>query len=146
MLRERQDCPVLPAARSVVRLTIASLQLQPDRPAARQITVAVELKSRHVVGGAHAAGNRQALPRLHVPDLVDALPVTSLILQVRDGWLSQLSATKLLSPVHPRCHSALSHTTSSIRVSKGESAATTGQIAGVDELDLEIHPLSDGTH
>ena len=36
------------------------------------MAVAVELKSRHVVGGALAPGDRQALPCLHVLNLVDA--------------------------------------------------------------------------
>lgn len=33
------------------------------------MVVAVELKGSHVVVGAHATGNRQALASLHVPDL-----------------------------------------------------------------------------
>jgi hypothetical protein len=51
---------------------VALLQLQPDRPAARQIGVAVELQGADVVVGALAPGNRQAFVGLHVPDLVDA--------------------------------------------------------------------------
>jgi hypothetical protein len=42
------------------------LQLQPDRPGAGRIAVAVKLKRRHVVVGAHAPGDRQALAGLGV--------------------------------------------------------------------------------
>jgi hypothetical protein len=38
------------------------------------MAVAVELKRRHIVVGAHPSRNRQALPCLHVPDLVEATP------------------------------------------------------------------------
>jgi len=48
-------------------------------------------------------------------------------------------ATKLLSPIHPHCHSALSHTASSVWVSEASPLQRRGQIAGIDELDLEIH-------
>ena len=54
------------------RASVLPLQLQPDRPAARQVGVAVELQCADVVVGAHTPGDRQALVSLHVPDLVDA--------------------------------------------------------------------------
>jgi hypothetical protein len=53
---------------------IDSLPSRPNPPGARRIAVAVELKSRIVVG-APAPGNRQALPSLHVADLKDAAGV-----------------------------------------------------------------------
>src|SRR5262249_10417098 len=50
--------------------THRDLQLEPERPAARRIGVAVELERGHVVCGTDAASNRQTLARLHIPDLI----------------------------------------------------------------------------
>jgi pimeloyl-ACP methyl ester carboxylesterase len=53
---------------------IDSLSRRADPPGARRIVVAVELKSRHVVVGAPAPSDRQALAGLNIPDLVGAAP------------------------------------------------------------------------
>src|SRR5688500_14798510 len=43
----------------------ALLQLEPDRPAARQVTVAIELNGREIIGVERATGDRHALPGMH---------------------------------------------------------------------------------
>jgi hypothetical protein len=48
------------------------LQLHPQRPAARRIAVAVELKGCYVVFGTSSSGNSQTLVGLHIPDLINA--------------------------------------------------------------------------
>ena len=53
------------------------------------MAVAVELKSRHVVVGAPPPAIVRHFPVCTFLIWKTPLPVTSLILQVRDGWLSQ---------------------------------------------------------
>ena len=68
---ERNETLTISEVLVLLTLRCPSLLLKPDPPVAREISIAVELKSGHVVLGAHATGDRQALCCLHVLDLVE---------------------------------------------------------------------------
>src|SRR6185503_15270498 len=70
---ERNETLTISEVLVLLTLRCPSLLLKPDPPVAREISIAFELKSGHVVLGAHATGNRQAFAGLNVLDLVDAV-------------------------------------------------------------------------